>query len=141
MLRRRKERGPRKMMEIVLMKNVVERKLRLGMKLRSGCMRLLGRLVSRLGARVRWVNLGMLGVEEVSFKSLVRMNLRGWSRIGGGRGCMYRTIGRHVLDFQSPECMQHQIEGYARVDEYEYGNCMTAMTACCCTAWRKGRKR
>ena len=75
------------MMEIVLMRSVVERKLRLGMKLRSGCMRLLGRLVSRSGARVRWVNLGMLVVEEASFRLLVRMSLRGWSRIGGGRGC------------------------------------------------------
>ena len=74
------------MMEIVLMKNVVARKLRLGMKLRSGCMRLLGRLVSRSGARVRWVNLGMLVVEGASFRLLVRMRLRGWSRIEGDKG-------------------------------------------------------
>ena len=52
---------------------------------------------------------------------------------------MYRTIGRHVLDFQSPECMQHQIEGYARVEVYEDRSCMTAITACWCETLRKER--
>jgi hypothetical protein len=80
------------MMEIVLMKNEVAKRLLLGMKRRSECMRLLGRLVSRLGARVRWVNLGMLVVVGASFKLLVRMRLRGWSRIGGGRGCGCEVI-------------------------------------------------
>ena len=74
------------MMEIVLMRNEVGKKLLLGMKRRRECMRLLGRLVSRLGARVRWVSLGMLVVEGASFRLLVRMRLRGWSRIEGDKG-------------------------------------------------------
>jgi hypothetical protein len=75
------------MMEIVLMRNEVGRRLLLGMRRRSECMRLLGKLVSRLGAKERWVSLGMLVVVEASFKLRVRMRLRGWSRIEGGRGC------------------------------------------------------
>jgi hypothetical protein len=77
------------------MKREVERKLLLGMKRRSECMRLSGKLVSRLGARVRWVNLGMLVVVGASFKLLVRMRLRGWSRIEGGRG--YEGEGIYVF--------------------------------------------
>ena len=117
------------MMEIVLMRNEVGRKLLLGMKRRSECMRLLGRLVSRLGARVRWVNLGMLVVVGASFRLLVRMRLRGWSRIGGGR--RYEGEGIHVFGYRicGTTCIGLSITGlyagkYACVDEYgKWGMC------------------
>jgi len=35
--------------------------------------------------------------------------------------------------------MQHQIKGYARVDEYEDRSCMTAIGACWCETLRKER--
>jgi len=115
----------------------VGKKLPLGMKRRSGCMRLLGRLVNRLGARVRWVNLGMLVVVGASSKLLVRMRLRGWSRIGGDRGCGYegiyvfgkRRYGTTCIRSSIAGLCANKLRGKARVHENEHGGCETAMTA------------
>ena len=110
------------MMEIVQMRNVVGKKLLLGMKRRRECTRLLGRLVSRLGARVRWVNLGMLVVEGASFKLLVRTRLRGWSQIGGDKG--FGCEGMYVFDNRifGATCIRSSITGvYAESDR---GVCM-----------------
>jgi hypothetical protein len=72
-------------MEMIQMKKKeVEKKLRLGMKLKRECMRLLGKLVNRLEVRVRWVNL-VVEVEIASSKLLELLMWREWSRTGGGR--------------------------------------------------------
>jgi len=125
------------MMEIVRTRNEVERKLLLGTKRRSECMRLLGRLVSRLGARVRWVNLGMLVVVGASFKLLVRMRLRGWFRIGGGRGCEYGGIYVFSKRRYGTTCIELSLTGlYAGKRRgmhvwmsMESGECVTATRA------------
>jgi hypothetical protein len=119
------------------MKREVERKLLLGMKRRSECMRLSGKLVSRLGARVRWVNLGMLVVVGASFKLLVRMRLRGWSRIGGGRGCECEGIYVFGNLRYGTTCIRSSIAGlYAGKRRgmhvwmsMESGECVTATRA------------
>jgi hypothetical protein len=72
-------------MEMIQMKKKeVEKKLRLGMKLKRECMRLLGKLVNRLEVRVKWVNL-VVEVEIASSKLLELLMWREWSRTGGGR--------------------------------------------------------
>jgi len=91
------------------MRRGVERKLLLGMRLKRECMRLLGRLVSKSEVKGRWVNSGM-GLVGVSFKLLVRMSSRGWSRIGEGKdvwGCTLSICRTCIpIPSQSPVFVQ-----------------------------------